>query len=366
MNSVGHTISRRRQSGFTLIELMVSILISVTVMAGVVQMLVVNKSNFVTGRELATVQENARYAMKYLTDEIRMAGFTGCSSTPLYKDITVIGGNTSWFMNYPGIEGYEYGAGVVLFPAQLMNTDSVIVRRSENTGLRVTGHDVTGTFTVNKAHPFRRGQIFVVSKPNCDQVTVFQMSNPANVDGTATTIQHETGTVTPGNCTRVVAAQVLSFNCDAFPDDTAAQLFPVSSNIRELRSEAYYIANSITDATVPALYRERMIVAADEATTTAEELVKGIENMQVLYGLDQLGADGMAGSDGVAEQYARANAVTDWSEVVSVRLGLRMRSLLPVFNENVAYEEFEGVAGTDGADRYLRQDLSSIITIRNH
>ena len=109
-----------------------------------------------------------------------------------------------------------------------------------------------------------------------------------------------------------------------------------------------------------------MIVAADAATTTAEELVKGVENMQVLYGLDQLDQDGMPGSDGVADQYATADMVTGWNDVVSVRLSLRMRSLLPVFNENVAFDEFEGVAGTDGADRYLRQDLSSIITIRNH
>jgi hypothetical protein len=43
-----------------------------------------------------------------------------------------------------------------------------------------------------------------------------------------------------------------------------------------------------------------------------------------------------------------------------------MRSILPVYNESVAFGVFEGVTGTNGSDRFMRQDVSTIITLRNN
>src|SRR5688572_14433830 len=87
------------QRGFTLIELLVALTITIVVMSGVVQVLTVSKSNFVTGRELAMSQENARYAMKFITDEIRMGGFTGCTSKPLSVVNTINGAKNSWYLS---------------------------------------------------------------------------------------------------------------------------------------------------------------------------------------------------------------------------------------------------------------------------
>lgn len=134
----------------------------------------------------------------------------------------------------------------------------------------------------------------------------------------------------------------------------------------QLRSEAYYVGASEADATVPALFRERMLLntTTSDLYTAAEELVQGIENMQILYGLDN------SGSNGIADIYVQAdnvlvNTTANWQKVVTVRLILRMRSVNPVYNENVDYPVFEGVTGTNGSDRFMRQTVSTTIQIRN-
>ena len=141
-----------------------------------------------------------------------------------------------------------------------------------------------------------------------------------------------------------------------------------------LHSEAYYIGNSDSDATVPALFRERMMVntTTSAAYTAHEELVQGVENMQILYGMDKYDyTNTVAGNDGLADAYVKANAITGvaplvWSNVVSVRITLRLRSINAVYTSNVDYPVFEGVTGTDGSDRYMRQTVSSTIMIRNY
>ncbi len=364
-----------KQSGFTLLELLISLLITITVISGTVQMLVVSKSNFVTSRELAAAQENARYALKYIVDEIRMAGFTGCTSTPYYYANSI--DSSTWYLKKPGLEGYEHEAGISNFPVAfradtVANTDALIVRRTAPTGLTLkkigsgngnnAAHVPTSAhLNLNKAHAYKPGQPMLLTSPDCQWMGIFQMTGPANPNNNATHMEHNKGNaVSPGNCEKELAGK---YDC-ADTSGKESEAYLEGSTLRELRSEAYYIGRSTTDNSVPALFRERMLVnSTTKALYTAEEeLVKGVENMQIFYGLDN-NLD-----DGIADIYKKASGIStpnEWSKVVSVRLSLRMRSLLPVYNQSENYGEFEGAAGTDGSDRFLRQDVSTTITLRN-
>jgi len=360
-------LSMLRQGGLTIVELMVSIAIATTVMSGVVQVLVVSKSNFVTGRELSAMQENARFAVKYLGDEIRMGGFSGCSATPPEFANSINDSEDSWYLANLGLEGFDSDAGLGTFPDEFEddvadNTDAIVVRRSEDTGLRISAAHVaaSGSITLNTAHSLQPGQPVVVANTDCLQVGIFQSSGPANAGNTATTIEHGTGAgiTGPGNCVINVRG---SFTCDA-PGGANLESFAIGSRVMLLRSEAYYIGESASDPTVPALFRERMFVntTTSDIETISEELVQGVENMQILYGLDN------AGDNGTADIYLQSDhADMDWDNVVTVRIMLRMRSVSPVYNENVAYDEFQGVDDTDGADRYMRQTVTTTIKIRN-
>ena len=113
---------------------------------------------------------------------------------------------------------------------------------------------------------------------------------------------------------------------------------------------------------IPALFMETLIgdEVNDTFTTVAQELVQGVENIQILYGLDN------TGNDGIADIYMKANdGAMDWDNVVTVRLSMRMRSINSVYNEDLTFAKFEGINGTDGADRFMRQDLSTTVRIRN-
>ena len=198
----------------------------------------------------------------------------------------------------------------------------------------------------------------VVSSSDCQQVGIFQITGPTNTNNNQSQMLHNTGNVvSPGNCDKKLGG---NFNCAVGVRDTVK--YKAGARVGELRSEAYYIGFSGGDASVPALYRERLLLNPSTSTiyTAAEELVKGVENIQILYGLDNLG------DDGIADRYVKANSASmNWNNVVSLRLSIRMRSLLPVYAKPVDFGEFEGTTGTNGSDRFMRQDISTTITIRN-
>lgn len=357
------------QAGLTLVELMVSIAISMTVLSGVVQVLVVSKSNFVTERELSGLQENARFAVKYLGDQIRMAGFSSCNKAAVPNFGNGLRGATGiWYLANLGLTGYEYDEGIGTFPADFSaavaeDTDAIVVRRAEDVDLRISGaHNMgTATMPLNNTHPYKPGQPFVVVSADCQQVSVFQSTGPANAANDATTIRHEAGGgISPGNCNGQVRGNFFCNAAGVITGGSNGNIFLSGSRVMLLRSEAHYVGASTTDATVPALFRERMYLDESSSTidTIAEELVQGVENMQILYGVD---TDG----NGTANIYETAEDVADWDSVVTVRLMLRMRSVNPVYNQDVDYPEFEGVADTDGSDRFMRQTVSTTIRIRN-
>lgn len=65
-----------KQHGFTLIELMVAMVISMVLMLGVINVFVAGKTSYNLQSGMGRLQENGRYAMDILAQNIGMAGFT--------------------------------------------------------------------------------------------------------------------------------------------------------------------------------------------------------------------------------------------------------------------------------------------------
>lgn len=70
---------RKQARGFTLIEIMIALAISLILLAGVFTIMSSSKRTYTLQAELAKLQENARFAMEELAYGIRMAGYAGCS-----------------------------------------------------------------------------------------------------------------------------------------------------------------------------------------------------------------------------------------------------------------------------------------------
>lgn len=135
------------------------------------------------------------------------------------------------------------------------------------------------------------------------------------------------------------------------------------TSINEYHAASFFIKPSVNDPSVPALWRAATRYSASSGVYIAEEeLVQGVENMQLRYGYDSDGDD-------VPNYYLAANDSAtlgtswDWGDVVSVKVSLLMRSIDPVESDPVANADFEGIAVA--TDRYLRQRVSFVVELKN-
>lgn len=71
----------KNSKGFGLIELMIALALSLIVVLGVAQIFIAAKNTYVSQNTSAGMQEDARFALSKLIQEIRMVGMFGCLGT---------------------------------------------------------------------------------------------------------------------------------------------------------------------------------------------------------------------------------------------------------------------------------------------
>ena len=70
----------RNQRGLTLVELMIAMLLGLFLLGGLLQIFISSKQTNRMQEGLSRLQENGRFAMDFMTRDIRLAGFMGCSN----------------------------------------------------------------------------------------------------------------------------------------------------------------------------------------------------------------------------------------------------------------------------------------------
>jgi type IV pilus assembly protein PilW len=71
----------RRSRGFGLVELLIALALSLIVVLGVVQVFIAAKNTYLSQNAAANIQEDARFALSKMIQEIRMVGMFGCLET---------------------------------------------------------------------------------------------------------------------------------------------------------------------------------------------------------------------------------------------------------------------------------------------
>jgi type IV pilus assembly protein PilW len=320
---------------------MIALTLGLMILLAVGTVFISSRQSFSTQEAMARMQEGARYAFELMSVDIRQAGFTDCA--PKSNTYSTLAG-TDWFntLATQPLLGYESGAGL---PADvtnaLANTDALKILRADNSGdYRIDSHaPASAQFQLAANHDLKQGEILTVVDADCSKAVVFQQSN-VNNNNTIDVVVHNTGVGTPGNSTKCLddPAGALCASPATYP-----ALGP-NSRIMRMSGNIYYLRNN--PAGEPALYRKR-------ANTAAEELVEGVENMQITYGEDTTQVSvATCPEDGCsANAYFSAGAVTDWNRVVSVRLTLSMRT--PSTQAGV------------GGDGRIRKTFTTTIAVRN-
>ncbi|MBS4080825.1 MULTISPECIES: PilW family protein [Pseudomonas] len=72
---------RRDNRGFGLIELLVALALGLIIVLGVVQIFIAAKNTYVSQNSAAAMQEDARFVLSKMIQEIRMVGMFGCLGT---------------------------------------------------------------------------------------------------------------------------------------------------------------------------------------------------------------------------------------------------------------------------------------------
>lgn len=331
----------KREYGFTLIEMMIALFMTMIVMAAVVQ---VYRSSADSNRRLqglAAIQDNARFAISTLQRTIQEAGYTGCMSTNM-----TVSNQLANPTSYPNdfavpMVGYEStGAGVWSQPLDasitlpLAGSDILTVRGAVGAPVNV----LSGMTGLNGAVPISTNNSFAATNPkllvsDCNGFgDIFQKTNTA-----AGSAAHVSGAMNASaNLSRVYG-----------PSDFAV---PVETTTFYLRSPA-------GAGGVNSLY---MIQGGGPM-----EMVRGVDGMQILYG-EATGAVTGTASDTSANRYLTADQVTDWSKVVSVRIGLLLSTPDPSVRQpdNNIYTVLGAKYGPYG-DTRLRRIYETTISLRN-
>ncbi len=325
----------RNQAGLTLVEIMVALTLSLILLGGVIQIMTSSKQTYRVGDSVSRMQENARFAMEFLSRDIRMAGFWGCGQFSGTNNLLNPGGaNYVDLLSNAGVTGAD-GGGTA--------PDSITLTGAYDTGLAILpngagnyGPLASSDLKVAAGNDLQQGDIVLVS--DCNGGDIFQISNANPGNGT---IVHNTGNATqPGN-----------FNagggCGGGNAHCLSKVYRGDATLYRLRRITYSIAPGGSGE--PALFRN------DGAANL--ELVDGVENMQIVYGED---TDG----DGVANYYVDAGSVGSMDNVVSVRVSLMIRSYRDNLTSAAQSLTYAGAVFM-APDRRLRQVYTTTVAIRN-
>lgn len=315
----------KRSRGFSLVELMVAIVIGLILLAGISSVMVSTKRTYNTQDSLGRLQENARIAMVILERSLRNAGYIGCNINPTNVTTVIDQSSDPYSFNLNNLlEGSENGGSWEPSGATLASTlkdgsgnpitpragtDLVWIRSAEPDGsLGIQGkmNKQSASLKVNSPSGIADGEILILS--DCSTTDIFQATG-VNTSGGFDNIIHNTGSTVPGNI-KLDGGAKLSKN------------YGTDAKLMSYQSTIYYVANGKSGE--PALFRRRI---ASNGSFTTEELVEGIENLQVLYGEDTNGDRIPDPKTGETYPFRKASDVTNWDNVVAVRFGIVARAL---------------------------------------
>jgi type IV pilus assembly protein PilW len=366
MTTLSEKTATHAQRGVTLVELLVSLVLGLLLTAGIIKVFAGNRVTYEFNQSLSRIQENARFALDHIAYSARMAGYRGCiSDVAIHNNLTTPNNFRDDIQN--GIQGFDANgtsdgddyAALAVYPVPsgdlnawtpvlppdlddkvIPGSDVLVVRSVSGEGLSLVSPFTNASqLFVPTPHDYAIGEILVAS--DCQKASIFQVTN---LDAGGHNVVHSNaGGFIPGN---------------SGPNWPPEQDYGLGAEVARLQALAFYVGRGENGS--PALFQLRLqLQTATSAGFEAEELVEGIDSMQVRYGRD-------TDNDGAINSWVSADAVADWEEVLSVELTLLARAIEEYGTEmdDVVYN-LGGTTFNPVDDRRLRQVFSTTIGVRN-
>ncbi|MEA9586422.1 MULTISPECIES: PilW family protein [Xanthomonas] len=378
-------LPRHAIAGISLIEMMIALVIGLVLMLGVIQVFSASRTASMLAEGNARAQENGRFALEFLQRDIRMAGHFGCVNDQAH------------FVRGEGdpvvTTGAASGSGHPLdFSVSVQGYEAPNTKPPGSLTLGATWAAPTNLPTaISKLNPRGGSDILVLRYLAPESVPITALTSGTNsvvgFDAAAGARLTEGGQTAPNlfgiaDCSHATVFKGVYASGKVTANGTNLSNYSTRPSgqalIYRAESLVYYVGTSATSGE-PALMRARSNGADDYAAP--EELVEGIENMQLLFGLDQtqnmsttapplgnintqaVASDVSVGSD--------AAAAAQWRRVGQVQVGILARSpststaekpASALSNPSALGVSFASPTQTDG--RY-RMTYESTIALRN-
>jgi type IV pilus assembly protein PilW len=326
-----------RQTGLTLVEIMVALAIGSFLIIGAVQIYNQSRQAFVVNESIARVQETAQFAMDTIESDLRMASNWGRNSRALaVEGRSLVGDDNPTGLTVPLDNAVSCGTTWAFDLARPIDGDD------NGYGLDCVAQGG--------------------SVGNSDVITVRRVSvNPAPLDGARIQVQS----------TRV---QGEIFDDGAVP----AAFLPVtnhpitgapSSSTHNLMVSSYYVSpTSNLIPGVPTLRRKTLATQGGAPVIIDQEVAPGVENIQLQLGID-------VDDDNTVDRYVHpgdeiynpaASGYVPGARVITARVWLVVRGVTTEFGlvDNRDYQPGNANIG-QVSDGFRRLQISKTILLRN-
>jgi len=340
---VSHNKSQR---GLSLIELMIAIAIGSFLTLGLTELFSNSRQTYRVQENLSRLQENARFAMQIISRDIRMADYAGCKNSSIndstnHIDTTSANYDATLHEFVSAVQGNNGTAGASI---ALDDPDTLTILNAADSGVSVQppfGPLPSSDINVTAGHDFEQGDIILLA--DCTQSDIFQITNDPT-EGTV--MEHDLGAFisNPGPSQVNEPGNFNPLACAA--GHCLSRVYTGEASIYRLRLNTYDIQPGTNG--LNALFRN------------GDELVEGIENIQVLYGADNNG-------DNTPDSYVPAGTVgLNMENVVAIRVSLLAATIEDsVATQAIPYTIFNDTVNSPLNDRRIRRVFTSTIALRN-
>lgn len=279
-----------RGAGFSLIELMVSLVLGAILMAGAITLYLASKRSYEEVEQVAALAENASYAEQVLNDAVRHIGFMGeiaADKVDTFAGTPSVTDDCSGRAAAYDVDNFLHGAKT----DGSGNALDCIEGAMENTDVLVIKH--------------------VRPLPYTDGPRVRDPNDPVARDGTI-----ETPSPLAAQTTYVMTNNSMGYLFES-SNTVPNSITDVPDGVAwEYQFEAYYVR----DAAIPKLSRMVLFDDGSGMTLKSEDVVDGVENMRLRFGYDTTG-------DGEVDTYGNVDEVgSNWGTVLSLEIYMLVRS----------------------------------------
>ncbi|WOX07276.1 PilW family protein [Microbulbifer pacificus] len=351
-----------KQRGLSLIELMIALVLSATLLWGVLQIFDGNRNTMQMQTAFARVQESGRFATDLLTKEIRMADYWGCAPDkdsiqnhldPADPDYSGSSAKELYDqIGADGVSGIDNASGIKLGAIDVLDGTDTLTLRGADDACAGTGRMVpsiqAAALHVSAQCDVHPGDIVLLT--NCQSgelmtITSVQGEGGCNTTGGDSNSNSDKKTIThnTGSCNLVGAVN----------NATKALQREYGADARILKpyQKTYFVAASSVSGEF-SLY-------VTETGSAAMELVPGVEDMQVFYGRD-------TDDDEVVDTWSSSAGLSaaQMEQVIAIKVQLVAASDSNVRADGFDVIDLDGVT-TTYSDGKLRKVYLTTAKVRN-